>query len=170
MPRPEADRPDSATSAQQPSPAPTYREWLYAPKGAWAVVIGFAILFSAQLHPALLGTSVWLIYGVPLAIGIAGLLLVNRGRVSVIGDVVRAGGNSFDVREVASVEELDVPNTRRAIGPEGDPSAWAFTRPWIHTSVRVVSTTDDPPYFLISSRRPTELAAAIVAAAEAHSD
>jgi len=157
-------------SAQQPSGERTYHEWLYAPKGAWAVVICFAILFSAQLHPAWLGVSPWIIYGVPLAIGIIALLLVNRGRVSVVDDVVHAGGNVFDVREVASVEELDIPNTRRAIGPEGDPSAWVFSRPWIRTSVKIVSTTDAPPYFLISTRRPAALAAAIVAAAEAYSD
>ena len=170
MSRQDADRPNSATSARHPATLTTYREWLSAPWGAWAVVLGFAVLFSAQMQPALRQVSGWLIYGVPLAIAALGLLLLNRGRVAVVGDVVRAGGNAFDVREVAAVEELDVPNTRRAMGPEGDPSAWVFTRPWLHTSVKIVSTTDDPPYFLVSSRHPTELAAAIVAAAHKYAD
>ncbi|MEO6955906.1 MAG: DUF3093 domain-containing protein [Antricoccus sp.] len=158
------------SGATAENPVRGYRERLSTAWWIWLVVLGMAVVLGAEVSSALPTIIAWPIYAIPLVLTIAGMAAINMGQVQIRDGVIEAGGNQLDIREVAAVEELDPTNTARTLGPDGDPTAWAFTRPWIHTSVKILTTTDDPPYFLISTRQPQILAAALIAAAAQAAD
>lgn len=100
--------------------------------------------------------------GVALVVGV-GLLAGSTARVRVADGHLAAGRARLPLEVVARVHPLDRAQTRRALGPEGDPRAWVLFRAWVPGSVVVVlDDPDDPtPYWLVSSRQPEALAAAV---------
>jgi hypothetical protein len=58
---------------------------------------------------------------------------------------------------------LDERQTKAIRGPDADPSAFLFLRPYLRRAVYVEVDADQgaTPYWLIGTRRPADLAAAI---------
>ena len=102
---------------------------------------------------------------VPVLLTVALLASASRTKIEVAGGMVRAGKWSLRCAQVASVEELDQRNTRRAAGAGGDPAAVTVVRPWMQAAVKLVCVGDEPPYALVSTRHPEKLSAAVVACA-----
>ena len=130
----------------------------------WAGPAVVAVLvFGALLHGGLGPVRALLSYGgVALALAV-GLAAASTARVRVADGVLEAGRARLPLDVVAAVHPLDRAQTRRALGPEGDPTAYVVFRAWVPGSVLVeLADPDDPtPYWLVSTRRPEALAAAV---------
>ena len=105
-------------------------------------------------------------FAVPLLLAAALLASASRTKIEVVNGLVRVGKWSIPCTQVASVEELDQRNTRRAAGIGGDPAAVMILRPWVRSASKIVCVGEEPPYALVSSRHPEKLSAAIVACAK----
>lgn len=140
-----------------------YEERLYAPVGWW---------LAAAVCVALLGSELWAGFGWPAAVTCYVVLAVGSGaflwhwssaRVQVTGGELRAGPDRLPLGQAGEVVTLDERQTRAIRGPDADPSAFLFVRPYLRRSVyvEVGGGRAVPPYWLIGTRRPAELAAAI---------
>ena len=130
----------------------------------WALpALAAVALFGGQLHGGFAGTRGVVSYGVVGLVVVGGLVAASLGRVRVTGGRLEAGTARLPLDVVAAVHPLDRDQTRRALGPEADPSAYVVFRAWVPGAVLV--ELDDPadptPYWLVSSRRPAALAAAV---------
>ena len=140
-----------------------YEERLYAPAGWWA---------ATAVCVALLGSELWAGFGWPVAVLSYVVLAVVCGaflwhwsaaRVRVSGGELQAGPARLPLGQAREVVTLDERQTRAIRGPDADPSAFLFVRPYLRRSVyvEVDGGRAAAPYWLIGTRRPAELAAAI---------
>ena len=121
---------------------------------------------------ALLGGELWAGFGWPVAVVCYAVLAAVCGaflghwssaRVRVTGGELQAGPARLPLRQAREVVTLDERQTRAIRGPDADPSAFLFVRPYLRRSVYVEVDAGQAaaPYWLIGTRRPAELAAAI---------
>lgn len=151
-------------TASSPTVSGRYSERLYVPVGWWIGVMVMVVVLVLQ---------VWMYlpmhFLVTLAIAVlpvaALLASASRTKIEVANGVVRLGRWSVPCSQIASVEELDQRNTRRAAGAAGDPTALMLLRPWVASATKIVCLGDEPPYALVSTRHPEKLSAAVVACA-----
>ena len=140
-----------------------YEERLYAPAGWWLVAAVCVVLLGAELWAGFGWVAAVVTYAV-LA-GACGALLWHWGaaRVRVTGGELRVGSARLPLHRAGEVVTLDERQTRAIRGPDADPAAYLFVRPYLRRSVYVEVTSGQhtPPYWLIGTRRPAELAAAI---------
>ncbi|WP_134323205.1 DUF3093 domain-containing protein [Cumulibacter soli] len=154
------------SAASSPTDTPTYSERLYMPIGWWAGALVMTVVLELQvwmylpIHPAIT-------LSVPVLLVSALLASAGLTKIEVTADLVHIGKFSVPCRQVASVEELDQRNTRRAAGVGGDPAAVTLLRPWIQSASKVVCVGNEPPYALVSTRHPEKFSAAVVACATA---
>lgn len=143
--------------------AATHDERLHVP--AWWAGPGVAavLVFGALLHGGLGPVRALLSYGGVALLVLVGLVAASTARVRVAAGHLEAGGARLPLEVAAAVHPLDRAQTRRALGPEGDPTAYVVFRAWVPGSVLVeLADPDDPtPYWLVSTRRPEALAAAV---------
>ncbi|GAA4128900.1 DUF3093 domain-containing protein [Nocardioides fonticola] len=153
-----------------PGHAPAaYRERLSVPIRWWAQGTMLIATLWLAVIVAVPATGAWIITAVAVGLMAALFLSYGAATIAVADGELRAGRARLPVRYISSVEPLDAEATRLAFGRDADVRAYLLLRPYRKRSVRV--RLDDPrdptPYWLLSTRRPTELAAAITAAARA---
>lgn len=152
------------STAQPPAVTKTYSERLHMPIGWWVGVMVMVVILVLQVWMYLpIHASISFI--VPIVLVSALLASAGLTRIVVADGEIRLGKWSMPCSQVASVEELDQRNTRRAAGVAGDPAARTLVRPWVGTAVKIVCVGEEPPYVLVSTRRPEQFSAAVIACA-----
>lgn len=116
---------------------------------------------------------VWcVVVGVLVAAAIAAWLVASAPVVEVQGRELRAGAARIPVGLLGAARPLDASEARHALGPGLDARSYLCMRAWVKTAVLVdvVDPADPTPSWYVSTRRPDDLAAAIAASQEAHSE
>ncbi|QNN52983.1 DUF3093 domain-containing protein [Nocardioides mesophilus] len=152
------------------SPSPAHAERLRVPLRWWALLTMFS---AAVLVAFLVATPLWLalsVAGVLFALMAAVFLGYGAARVAVEDGTLYAGRARIGVEHLGVPVALDAPASRRLAGPDADARAYLLLRAYVKRSVLVpVEDPADPtPYWLVSTRHPDRVAAAILAAREAH--
>lgn len=108
----------------------------------------------------------WTVTGLALLVMFALFVSYGGARISLEGDVLRAGRAHISTEHVGAVTALDADAMRLQAGRDADARAYLLLRPYLKRGVKVdLSDPSDPaPYWLISSRRPDALAAALTRA------
>lgn len=108
----------------------------------------------------------WAVTGVSLLLMLALFVSYGAARISVEGDVLRAGRAQISTEHVGDVTALDADAMRLQAGRDADVRAYLLLRPYLKRGVKVDLTdpSDPAPYWLISSRRPDRLVAALTRA------
>jgi hypothetical protein len=144
-----------------------YRERLHVPLAWWLLAVPTVLLLGGTLYAGLNWPWPIIIIG-GLAAGCAAILIsLGWARVELGGGVLRAGNAVLPVTAISKVIALDEKQTTRLRGPQADPSARLYSRPYLKESVYLaLDGAADPGvaasgYWLVGTRRPAELAAAI---------
>lgn len=108
-------------------------------------------------------TVAWTVTGLALALMVALFVSYGAARITVDGEVLRAGRAHISTEHVGAATALDAEAMRLQAGRDADARAFLLLRPYLKRGVRVdLSDPSDPtPYWLISSRHPDRLAAAL---------
>lgn len=108
----------------------------------------------------------WIVTGLALLVMFALFVSYGAARISVEGEVLRAGRAHISTEHVGAVTPLDADAMRLQAGRDADARAYLLLRPYLKRGVKVDLTDpgDPAPYWLISSRRPERLAAALTRA------
>ena len=141
----------------------SYRERLLVPVSYWLLAVPSI---------AFLGAEAWFVAGgiippITLAVlsVIAASFLIHWGSatIEVTGGVLRAGRDTLPLGEAGEVIALDEKQAALLSGPQADPAAHLFLRPYVKRAVYIglADPTDGVPYWLISTRHPDRLTAAI---------
>lgn len=160
QPAQNSTEPSPAVSSDADSGELRHHERLRAPLGWWLISIFFSLTLVVAVWAY---TNAWL----GLATAVLGVLviavaLIGYGSTVVHADEqgLRAGLATIEWRYVAGVEPLDEAAVETAMGPQGDPSAYLLTRPYIKGAVRVALDDAADPHasWLVSTRHPQWLA------------
>lgn len=143
-----------------------HRERLWPGPWAWAIGLGLPGALGVAYGAAL---SVPVGWGVGGALAIVAVLVLTRMAcvVEVRRDGLAVGRAELPWAATGRVLALDGAATRRATGPEGDPTAYLTLRPGVGPGSVVVEVVDpDDPHgtWLVASRDSARMARAIVAA------
>lgn len=140
-----------------------YEERLYAPIGWWLITAVCIALLGAELWAGFGWVAAAVCYAVLAGVCGAFLWHWSSARVRVTGGELQAGTARLPLRQAGEVVTLDERQTKAIRGPQADPSAFFFVRPYLRRSVYVEVDGGQAatPYWLIGTRRPDELAAAI---------
>jgi hypothetical protein len=152
-----------------------YRERLYVPLAWWLLAVPTVLLLGGTLYAGLNWPWPIIIIG-GLAAGCAAILTsLGWARVELGGGVLRAGNAVLPVTAISKVIALDEKQTTRLRGPQADPKARLYSRPYLKESVYLaVEAMSDlavdtaggtgvaaSGYWLVGTRHPAELATAI---------
>ena len=162
-----------AVSRPAPAIGPTtldcmrdYRERLHVPLAWWMLALPVVLLLGGTLYAGLGWPWPIIIIG-GLAAGCAAILAsLGRATVEVGGGTLRAGNAVLPLTAVSKIIALDEKQTTRLRGPQADPSARLYSRPYLKESVYLAIDAGAGQemasgYWLIGTRHPAELAAAI---------
>lgn len=140
-----------------------FAERLSVPLRWWVQGTMFIATLWIALIVAVPQALAWTVSGVALALLIALFTSYGAARISVDGDILRAGRAHISTKHLGAVTPLDAEAMRRQAGRDADARAYLLVRPYLKRGVRVdLSDPSDPtPYWLLSSRRPDRLAAAL---------
>lgn len=144
-----------------------YRERLYVPLAWWLLAVPVVLLLGGTLYAGLGWPWPIVIIG-GLAAGCAAILIsLGHATVELYSGTLHAGNAVLPVTAISKVIALDEKQTTRLRGPQADPSARLYSRPYLKEAVYLaVEAADDPGvaasrYWLVGTRRPADLAAAI---------
>jgi hypothetical protein len=144
-----------------------YRERLYVPLAWWLLAVPVVLLLGGTLYAGLSWPWPAIIIG-GLAAGCAAILIsLGRARIELGGGTLHAGNAVLPVTAISKVIALDDKQTTRLRGPQADPSARLYSRPYLRESVYLAVDAAAGPgmaasrYWLVGTRHPAELAAAI---------
>jgi hypothetical protein len=144
-----------------------YRERLYAPLAWWLLAVPTVLLLGATLYAGLRWPWPLIIIG-GLAAGCATILItLGWATVEVDGGMLRAGNAALPVTAISKVLTLDEKQTTRLRGPQADPSARLYSRPYLKQSVYLAIDATawpgaaPPGHWLVGTRHPAQLADAI---------
>jgi hypothetical protein len=140
-----------------------YRERLRVPLAWWLLAMPSALILGATLYAGLTGPWPVIIMAVLVA-GCAVLLItMGLGSVEIRDGALRAGNDVLPLTAVSEVVCLDEKQTTRLRGPQADPAARLYSRPYLKESVYLAVEPSNPagPYWLIGTRHPAELAAVV---------
>jgi hypothetical protein len=140
-----------------------YREHLTVPVSYWVLGLSTTATF-AWLTWAGFNLTVGIVLFVALVIGPAVALAIwGRTTIEVTSGELRAGPRTLPLALAGPVQALDKDQTRKMRGPNADPAAYMWVRPYLPTSVYIEMAGEDPdpPYWLVGTRNPQALAAAI---------
>jgi Protein of unknown function (DUF3093) len=141
---------------------PDYRERLRVPLAWWLLAVPTVLILGATLYAGL--AEPWpVIIMAGLAAGYAALLIaMGLGTVEIRDGALRAGNAALPLAAVSEVAALDENQTRRLRGPQADPAARLYSRPFLKEAVYLaVGPGSAEPYWLVGTRHPAELAAAV---------
>ena len=143
-----------------------YRERLHVPLAWWLLAVPTVLILGGTLYAGLPEPWPIIIIG-GLAVGFAAALIALSWATIEIGDgILRAGSAVLVLASVGEVAALDEKQSTRLRGPQADPAARLYLRPYLKESVYVALDSADAeppgvPYWLIGTRHPAQLAAAI---------
>jgi hypothetical protein len=140
-----------------------YRERLRVPLAWWLLAMPSALILGATLYAGLTGPWPVIIVAVLVA-GCAVLLItMGLGTIEVRDGTLRTGNDVLPLTAVSEVVCLDEKQTTRLRGPQADPAARLYSRPYLKESVYLAVAPPSPagPYWLIGTRHPAELAATV---------
>ncbi len=140
-----------------------FAERLSVPLRWWVQGTMLVATLWLALVVAVPGAVAWTVTGLAVALMVALFVSYGTARISVDGDVLRAGRAQISTRHVGAVTALDAEAMRLQAGRDADARAFLLLRPYLKRGVRVDLTdpSDPAPYWLISSRRPDALASAL---------
>lgn len=143
-----------------------FAERLSVPLRWWAQGTMLVATLWLALVVAVPLTVAWTVTGAALALMVALFVSYGAARISVDGEVLRAGRAHISTAHVGAVTALDADAMRLQAGRDADARAFLLLRPYLKRGVRIDLTdpSDPTPYWLISSRRPDRLAAALAKA------
>jgi hypothetical protein len=138
-----------------------YRERLYVPVAWWLLAVPTAVTLGAYAYVVMSGPWPGLVIAVFLLISAALLASLGIARVEITDGTLRAGPYTLSLDSVTEVIPLDEKQTTRLRGPNTDPAARVYSRPYLKRAVCL--RLDDPrvPYWLVGTRHPAELAATV---------
>lgn len=140
-----------------------FAERLSVPLRWWVQGTMLIATLWLALVVAVPGVVAWSVTAACLAVMVALFVSYGAARVSVAGDVLRAGRAQISTAHVGAVTALDADAMRLQAGRDADVRAYLLLRPYLKRGVRV--DLDDPsdpaPYWLISSRRPDRIVEAL---------
>jgi hypothetical protein len=138
-----------------------YRERLSP--SLWVLVAAAVCGPMAALTLAPVDTTLSLVGGALVGIGVVAGLIATAPVVEVVGDELRAGRAHIDVRLLGDPAGVTGEEARLARGAQLDGRAWVLLRGGIDGLVTVpVTDTDDPATaWVVSTRTPDRLVAAI---------
>jgi hypothetical protein len=140
-----------------------YRERLHVPLAWWLLSVPSVLVLGGTLYAGLNWPWPIIIIG-GLAAGCAAILIsLGRATVELDAGTLRAGNAALPVTAISEVIALDEKQTRRLRGPQADPSARLYSRPYLKEAVYLAVKTGGPSgsYWLIGTRHPADLASAI---------
>jgi hypothetical protein len=140
-----------------------YCERLRVPLAWWLLGMPSALILGATLYAGLTGPWPVIIMAVLVA-GCAVLLItMGLGSVEIRDGTLRAGNDVLPLTAVSEVVCLDEKQTTRLRGPQADPAARLYSRPYLKESVYLAMEPSSPagPYWLVGTRHPAELAAVV---------
>lgn len=138
-----------------------YAERLTVPLRWWVQATMLVASLWLAVVVAVPGPAAWLVTAVAMTLAALALVSYGSARITVDGDVLRAGRAHIPLDHLGAVSALDAETMRRLAGVDADARAFLLLRPYLKRGVRVDVTdpTDPAPYWLLSTRRPDELAA-----------
>jgi hypothetical protein len=139
-----------------------YRERLRVPLAWWLLATPSVLIIGATLYAGL--AEPWPVIIMAALIGgcAACLTAMGLGTIEVRDGTLRAGKAALPLTSVSEVATLDENQTMRLRGPQADPAAFLYSRPYLKKSVYLAVAPPGPvPYWLIGTRHPAELAAAV---------
>jgi hypothetical protein len=140
-----------------------YRERFRVPLAWWLLAMPSAAILGATVYAGLAGP--WpVIITAGLVAGCAALLIaLSLGTLEIRDGTLRAGKAVLPLTAVTEVVCLDEKQTTRLRGPQADPAAHLYSRPFLKESVylAVEPSSAAGPYWLVGTRHPAELAAAV---------
>ena len=138
-----------------------YRERLSP--SLWVLVAAAVCAPMAALVLAPVDTTLALVAGVVVGVGIVGALVAASPVIEIEGDVLRAGRAHIDVAFLGDPTAAEGLDARQSRGAGLDPRSWMLIRGGIDGVVTIpVTDPDDPaPAWVISTRTPDRLAAAV---------
>ncbi len=152
-----------------PEPTPEhYSERLWPGIWLWLVALGMLAMLAIA-YGAALGAGVGWLMALTGAALLALLVWWGTPRISVSPAGLQAGRATLPWECVGRVVELDASGVQHARGPQGDPSAFALSRPGVGPGAVVVEVLDpqDPHRtWLLSTRDPAGLTRAITGTLE----
>lgn len=138
-----------------------YRERLYVPVAWWLLAVPVAVILGAYSYVVMRGPWPPVIIAAFVAGAAALLVSLGNARVEIAADTLRAGGLDLPLSQVTEAIPLDERQTAKLRGPQGDPAARLYSRPYLKESVCLTLADPRVPYWLIGTRHPAELAAAV---------
>lgn len=148
----------------------TYRERLWPGPLGWAMLVGAVAVTAVAVVPV--GRTAVALTGALTAAVLAGGVWLTTPVVEVSDAVLRAGTARIPVDLLGRPSVLDRTGVRTALGPGSDARDFVLLRSWLPGAVSapVLDPADPTPRWLICSRHPDQLAEALRAAQEAHSE
>ena len=145
-----------------------YRERLWVPWPWWVLGLFSGAMLSLEVMATLALGRLWIGWMVLTPVTVVGVIvawLVTQSltRVEVVDGELVAGPARLPASCIGDLRLVDTAARRRLMGPEANPAAYTFVRPWVRTAVLVEVTdpADPTPYWLVSTRHPFRLAAAL---------
>jgi hypothetical protein len=136
-----------------------YRERLSP--SLWVIVSAAVAAPMAALVIAPIDTTIALVVGILVGVGIVALLIAGSPVVEVRDGTLRAGRAHIDVVFTGEATVLVGDDARRARGPDLHPRSWHLIRGSIDgiVIVEIIDPDDPAPSWVISSRTPDRLVA-----------
>jgi hypothetical protein len=142
--------------------APFYTERLFVPARWWFITFAGVAVAGAEVFAGFNWKVALIVYaaiGLPM---VALLLATGHARVTVDAEGLHAGKHTLPREAIDAVAPLDAAETKRWLGPGGDPAAHVVAKGFIKQSVLVRPIDpDEHPYWLISTRHPQQLVDAL---------
>ncbi|WP_137843544.1 DUF3093 domain-containing protein [Microbacterium sp. 2FI] len=129
----------------------------------WVLVAAAVAGPMAALVFAPLDTTIALVIGAAVGVGVVGLLVASAPRVEISAGTLRAGRAHIGVEHLGDVVALTGDPARHARGAGLDPRSWHVLRGGIDgvVVVQVIDPDDPTPAWVLSSRTPDRLAASL---------
>ena len=142
--------------------APIYTERLSVPVRWWFIAAAGVAIGGAEVFAGFDWRVALIVYAA-LAVPMTALLWgMGSTRVTVDAAGLHAGKRTLALQDMSAAAVLDRSETRRWLGPGGDPAAHVVARGFVPEAVLIRPV--DPsvtPYWLVSTRHPQQLLAVL---------
>jgi hypothetical protein len=138
-----------------------YRERLYVPVAWWLLSLPVAVTLGGYAYIVMTGPWPALVIAIFLVLSAAILASLGIARVEISDGTLRAGPYTLPLDTVTEVMPLAEKQTAQLRGPNSDPAARLYSRPYLKQAVCLRVADPRVPYWLVGTRHPAELAATV---------